>query len=371
MKRNILILSNNIGGLYSFRKEVLKAIIDLEYYVYISVPNNNDERISYFESIGCRIIKSPFDSRGMNPIADIRLMLSYVKIIRQLNPLAVLSYTIKPNVYGGIACRITTTPLLANVTGLGDAVENGGWLQHLTVFLYKIGLSKAYTVFFQNKANRDFFLKNSISSQSSILLPGSGVNLDFHKLQPYPPAGAAIKFLFIGRLLKDKGIDEYLSMASYVKKLYPETEFQVLGSCGDNYKNKLNLLQAEGIVNYLGTTLDVRPYIADVHCTIMPSYHEGMSNVNLESAACGRPVITTNIPGCMETVTDGITGYLVKPCSKEDLIDKVLRFIELTYEEKYMMGVEGRKKIEKEFDRQIVISSYINQIELLKQTTTF
>lgn len=361
MKDSILVLTNNIGGLHSFRKEVMKAIVDAGYEVYISEPDD-DERVKYFEEIGCHIIKTKFNRRGVNPLADFKLMLQYRKIIRELKPIAVLSYTIKPNVYGGIACRLTKTPQIANVTGLGDAIENGGWLQKLTVFLYKVGISKAKQVFFQNQTNRDTCLKLGIADEYSIVLPGSGVNLKHHVLQDFPEDGV-IKFLFIARLLKDKGTDEFFEMAKTIKEKYPQTEFQILGGVEGNYREQLDEFVNNGIIKYLGTTTDVRPFLAKVHCTIMPSYHEGMSNVNLESAANGRPVITTNVPGCRETVDNGITGYIAEPRSSKSLTEAVEHFIHLPYSEKVLMGQEGRKKVEREFDRQVVVDAYLKAIE--------
>lgn len=363
MKGNILVLTNNIGGLHSFRKEVMKAIIDDGYELYISEPDD-DERVKYFEEIGCHIIKTDFDRRGMNPIADLKLLLTYLKIIKQLKPKAVLTYTIKPNVYGGIACRLAGVPLLANVTGLGDALENGGWLQKLTIALYKVGIGKAKCVFFQNRSNRDFCAKHGIVGRKTILLPGSGVNLKHHIFQEFAPDGI-IKFLYISRLLKDKGTDEYFEMAESIKEKYPNTEFQILGWVEGDYKEQLDDFVKRGIVNYLGTTSDVRPYLRDAHCTILPSYHEGMSNVNLESAANGRPVITTNVPGCCETIDDGRTGFLVDVRSSESLIQTVERFIRLPYSQKVMMGKLARKKVEREFDRQIVIKAYLDELLLI------
>ena len=361
MKGNILVLTNFIAGLHSFRKEVMKAIVDEGYQLYISVPNTDDVRIEYFKGIGCRIIKTNFNRRGMNPIDDLKLMLKYRSIIKELKPKAVLSYTIKPNVYGGIACRLTGTPLIANVTGLGDAIENGGWLQKLTVALYKIGIGKAKQVFFQNPSNKEACLKYGIADDKAIILPGSGVNLEYHTYQDYPDDGV-IKFLYIARLQKDKGTGEYFEAAKAIKEKYPQTEFQVLGWKEGDYERQLNELTATGIINYLGTTSDVRPFLKDIHCTIMPSYHEGMSNVNLESAANGRPVITTDVPGCRETVDDGLTGFLVEPRSAKSLTDAVERFIKLPYTQKVLMGQEGRKKVEREFDRQIVVDAYMKAI---------
>lgn len=364
MKGKILVLTNFIAGLHSFRKEVMKAIVDAGYQLYISVPDSNDERVNYFKGIGAEIIKTDFDRRGMNPIADFKLMLNYLRLIKQLKPIAVLSYTIKPNVYGGIACRLTGTPLIANVTGLGDAIENGGWLQKLTVSLYRFGIGKAAQVFFQNDTNKNFCVKHKIADNNAIVLPGSGVNLVHHSFQEYAPDGM-IKFLFIARLLKDKGTEEYFETAKTIKNKYPQTEFQVLGWKEGSYQQQLEELVKDGVINYLGTTSDIRPYLTNVHCTIMPSYHEGMSNVNLESAANGRPVITTNVPGCRETVDYGKTGYLVEAKNAEALIKGVERFLALPYNQKVEMGKMAREKVEREFDRNIVVKAYLNAIESL------
>lgn len=361
MKGNILVLTNFIAGLHSFRKEVMKAIVDAGYQLYISVPDAEDDLAKNFENKGCHLIKTEFDRRGMNPLADFKLMMAYRRMIKQLRPVAVLSYTIKPNVYGGIACRLTGTPLIANVTGLGDAIENGGWLQKLTISLYRFGIGKAAQVFFQNDTNKNFCVKHKIADNDAIVLPGSGVNLTHHRFQEYAPNGV-IKFLFIARLLKDKGTEEFFETAKVIKAKYTQTEFQILGWKEGPYQQKMEELVKAGVINYLGTTSDIRPYLTNVHCTIMPSYHEGMSNVNLESAANGRPVITTNVPGCRETVDDGMTGYLVEAKSADALINGVERFLALPYSQKKYMGQMAREKVEREFDRNIVVEAYLKAI---------
>ena len=362
MKGNILVLTNHIGGLHSFRKEVIKAICDEGYNVTISVPEESSKS-GYFREIGCDVIITEFNRRGVNPLADFKLMLAYRNLMKKLKPEAVLTYTIKPNIYGGMAARLCSVPQLANVTGLGDAVENGGWMQKLTVTLYKMGLGKARLIFFQNASNREFGIHMGIADDSSILLPGSGVNLQHHTYQEYPAKEGRIRFLYIGRLLKDKGAEELFEAAKVIKAKYPQTEFQIVGNVEGDYQKQLDELVADGIVRFLGPQADVRPFIGAVECTIMPSYHEGMSNVNLESAANGRPVITTNVPGCKETVDDGKTGFLINAKSSESLIDAIERFIALPYGQKALMGREGRKKVEREFDRQIVVDAYLNEIK--------
>ena len=360
--RSILVLTNTITGLYSFRREVMKALVDAGYHVILSVPDADSPKVQPFKEMGCEAIQTSFNRTGMNPLADIRLLWTYVRMIRKYKPLAVLTYTIKPNVYGGMACRLCGVAQLANVTGLGDAMENGGWLQKLTVALYKVGVGRACRVFFQNSSNRETCIKLGIAKEDAILLPGSGVNLLYHTVKPYPKENDRIKFLFIGRMKRDKGIEEYFSAAEVIRARFPNTEFQILGYVEGDYQERLDGLVARGVVHFLGRTPDVRPYIEAVHCTIMPSYHEGMSNVNLESAAAGRPVITTDVPGCRETVDDGITGILVDARSSESLVSGIERFMALSDAQKQQMGLAARQKVEREFDRQIVVDAYLNEI---------
>lgn len=363
MRNRVLVLSNTITGLYCFRKEVLKSIVEAGYEMIISIPDADNSMAVFFKGIGCRVIGTSFSRRGTNPLSDFNLMLKYGKLIKQFRPRVVLTYTIKPNVYGGMAARYCGVPLIANVTGLGDAVENGGWMQKLTIVLYKLGINKARRVFFQNEGNRNFCIRKGIANSSSILLPGSGVNLQYHSFQKYPEDNGTNRFLFIGRMLKDKGINELFETAKKIKAKFPHTEFQFVGSIDGDYKEQVDELTKAGVIQFFGSQSDVRPFIGAVHCTIMPSYHEGMSNVNLESAANGRPVITTNVPGCMETVEDGKTGFLVEAKNTNSLFDAVERFIVLPYSQKAMMGIEGRKKMEREFDRNIVIDAYLKEIK--------
>lgn len=365
MRQGVLILTNSIAGLHSFRKEVVKAIIDSGYVVFISEPDD-DVRVEYFKSIGCHIIKTSFNRRGMNPFADFKLCWDYIRIISQIRPKVVLTYTIKPNVYGGIASRLCNTPQIANITGLGDAIENPGLLSKFTIALYRLGLKKTRIVFFQNSFIQEFCLKHRIG-RTGRLLPGSGVNLDWHTLKPYPADGAIMKFNFIGRVLKDKGIEEFFEMACFIHSKYPFTEFHILGDCEGAYETKLHELQEEGVIKWHGSVTDIRPYIEDSYATIHPSYHEGMANVILESCAAGRPVITCNINGCKEAVDDGENGYLCKVRDANDLIMVVERFINLPYAKKVQMGKNGRIKMMKEFDRKIVIDSYIGEIENISQ----
>ena len=361
MSQTVLVFSNSISGLFTFRKEVMKAIVDAGFKVYLVGPED-DPSIKSYDATGCQIINIAFSSRGTNPFSDMKLLITYLRLIRKYSPKVVLTYTIKPNIYGGIACRLRGIPQIANITGLGDAVENEGWLQRLTIMLCKIGLKKARKVFFQNKYNCDYCIRKGIFKGATDILPGSGVNLAYHTYQKYPIEGP-LRFLFIGRCIRDKGAREYLAMAKAIGTKYSGTRFDVLGMVDSEYSSQLHDLEELGISKLYPSTNDVRPYLKEAICTIMPSYHEGMSNVNLESAANGRPVITSNVPGCRETIDDGITGFLAEARDTKSLCNAVERFIALPYSQKVLMGENARKKVEKEFDRQIVVDAYLNEIE--------
>lgn len=360
----VLVLANFGMGLYNFRKELLKELIKQNHEVYVSLPD--DEYVPKLRSLGCKFINTSVSRRGTNPITDLKLLLNYKKIIKSIEPDVVLTYTIKPNIYGGLACRLLNVPFIANITGLGTAVENGGLLQKITLFLYKISLGKAKCVFFQNEDNKKFITKKKIIKGNHRVIPGSGVNLDHYTLLEYP-TGDIINFLFISRVMKEKGIDQYLDAANYIKEKYPNTAFHIVGFCEEAYEDKLKDMQDKGIIQYHGKQSDVREFHKISHCTIHPTYYpEGMSNVLLESASCGRPLITTNRSGCREIVDDGINGFLVKQEDSQDLIEKIEIFLDLSYVDKKQMGLAGRKKIENEFNRKIVVDAYLEEIETLR-----
>lgn len=358
---NILILTNSMIGLYAFRKEVVSAIMESGYRVWIASPDDDDEKYVYFKELGCEMVEAPLDRRGTNPLRDLALLRFYRRLLREVRPVAVLTYTIKPNVYGGIAARWAKVPQLANITGLGTAIENPGPLQKITTAMYRFGLKHAQTVFYQNVTIQEF-CKNHKIGHHGVLLPGSGVNLEWHSLQPYPSQDSPVRFLFIARMMRDKGTDEFLEMAATVKSTHPQVEFHILGPCEDDYEARVAEAHARGTVVWHGGVPDVRPYMREAWCTVHPSYHEGMANVLLESAAAGRPVITTDVPGCREAVEDGVTGLLCPARNASALTAAVERFLELPYEQKVQMGLAGREKMQKEFDRGIVVRAYLDAL---------
>ncbi|EIM05710.1 glycosyltransferase [Planococcus antarcticus DSM 14505] len=355
----ILILANNDSGLYKFRKELIEEL-SIENDVYISLPGGDN--IPRLKELGCTFIETPIDRRGINPIADFKLFMKYVKVLKEVKPDIVLTYTIKPNVYGGIASSLLKKPYIANVTGLGTAVENGGVIQKITLVMYKYGLKKAACVFFQNESNREFFIGKRIVGKNNRLIPGSGVNLKDYKLQNYPSSDKGIKFLFIGRIMKAKGIDELLAAAEKIKTMHQNTSFDLIGDIEEDFSIKLKEYTEKKIINYHGQQDSVIPFIRDTHATILPSYHEGTANVLLESAASGRPVIGTAIPGCIETYNEGISGFGCKVRNSESLVQAISKFINLSHIRKEEMGIKGREKMELEFNRNIIISAYLEEI---------
>lgn len=358
----ILFLVNSPTGLYKFRRELIDALAK-EHEITISTPDG--DFIEYFKEKGCSIdICSILDGRSTDPVREIKLISYYRKLIKREKPDMVFTYTIKPNCYGGYLCGKKKIPYVANITGLGVAVENAGILQRATSFLYRKGLKHAQKVFFQNTENLDFMLSHHIVSGAYDLLPGSGVNLTDYPLMDYP-VGDKTVFMFISRVLKEKGIDQYLDAAKAIRLKYPNTEFHVCGSYDDQYSQLLKELHDSGTIICHGPVRD----IAEMHrincCTIHPTFYpEGMSNVLLESCACGRPIITTDRPGCREIVDDGVNGFVVKQRDSADLIEKIEKFLSLSWEERRQMGLAGRDKVEKEFDRNIVIDKYLKEIQL-------
>ena len=356
----ILILANNDIGLYKFRKELLQELVKSN-KVYISLPHG--EYISKLEQLGCIFLNTPISRRGMNPFVDFKLFLNYKRILKKIKPDLVLTYTIKPNIYGGLACRLSKTTYLTTVTGLGSGMENGGILKSVLVLFYKTALKRVQCIFFQNETNRDFFEKEKISKAKYVSLPGSGVNLTEHNFEEYPSEENKIEFLFIGRIMKHKGIDELFEAIKTIKAKHPSVNFKIIGWCEEDYLSKLKDLQSDGLLEYLGYQDNVHDYIKDCHAVVLPSYHEGMSNVLLEAAATGRPVLASNISGCKETFDEVISGFGFEPRDTNGLIQTLEKFIELPSEEKKTMGIAGRKKIEEEFDRDVIVNSYLKEIE--------
>ena len=364
MKENrgtIVLIGNHHIVIYNFRKELIKRLIQEGYKVVVLMPCT--EETEKIRKLGCDIIDVPVDRRGMNPFKDGKQFLRYRKILKELKPQFVLTYTIKPNIYGGMASRTLKIPYVCTITGLGKAIEEGGFVRSLLLGMYKVALKRARRIFFQNEANQAVFAEKNIGQKRYGLVKGSGVNLDEFTLQTFPAKTEPIRFIWVARIAKMKGIDVFLEAAEAVKQKYPDTEFQVLGFLEEDYKEKIAWYAERRIIDYQGMQQNVIPYLAKSQCLVLPSEAEGMSNACLEAAAAGRTLIASNVPGCRECITDDVTGYLVKPGDVRDLIEKIEKFIALPYNERKHMGEMGRKKMEEEFSREYVVDAYMKELQ--------
>ena len=367
-KKRILLIGNSSLVIFGFRKELVQKLVNEGHEVWVTFPNGPfGEGESISEKFGCNFIEIDINRRGKNPLQDLNLLKNYYKLFKKLRPDVVLAYTAKCDIYGGIACRVLNIPFLPNITGLGKGLVDGGLTTYITKLLYKIAVKKSKCIFFQNEFDKLFFDNNNIEYQSCCVLPGSGINVKEFTTLPYPD-GRNIVFTYIARVMKAKGIEEFLDAAKYFKKRNTNIEFHICGYCEEDYIELIKKYEREGIVFYHGLVKNVIEYQKNSHCIVLPSFHpEGISNVLLEGAACARPLITTNRPGCREVVEENVTGFLIKEKDSNDLILKMRKFIDLSYEEKREMGLNGRKKVESQFNRDIVVNAYINVINSLEE----
>ena len=360
-RKKILILANSCGGLCDFRDQFLDKLAE-KHTVAVSVPD--DVKKEELEARNFQVYKTPINRRGINPIEDFKLCLSYGKLMREVKPDMVLTYTIKPNIYGGLCAGLRRLPCIATITGLGGAFDKKGPLLWLVILLYRMGLRKDACIFFQNEENREIFKKYGIRGKKDRLVMGSGVNLTRHEYKPYPQ-GEETHFLFVGRVMKERGILEYLEAA---KRLHSDNVFfDIMGYCDEDYQDTLDNLEKQGIIRQLGFQTEVRPYLAAASAIVVASFHEGMSNALLEAAATGRPVIASKISGCLEAFEEGKTGFGFTPGHADELIEAMKKFLALSVEERGRMGLAGRKKMEAEFDREKIADTYMEEVRLVPE----
>lgn len=364
-KFSVLILVNHDVAIYNFRLELVERLLAEGYEVHVSSPAG--EHTEELKALGVYFHEINFDRHGMNPVEEFNILREYQRLIKLLRPLIVLTYTVKCNVYGGIAARIAHIPFCSNITGLGTTVNGGGAKEAIVLGMYKIGLKGAQRVFFQNEENKKFMTEKNIVTAPNTVLPGSGVNLRVHCFEPYPEEAKDIIFSYVGRIMRDKGVDELLNAARKVKKCYPSVTFRLIGFFDDVYEEKIKKAEEEDIIVYIPQQQDIHSWMTESHAIIMPSYHEGMNNVLLEAAATGRPVLASDIPGCRE-IFDKNSGIGFKPHSSDELARAIEAFITLPYETKVAMGKAGRKKMEREFSRDIVVEKYMEEVKKAEET---
>lgn len=370
----VALLTNNDDDIYCFRKEVIETLIDEGYQILISCPYG--EKFELMADMEFLYDDLFIDRRGTNIIVDFKLFLHYLKIFVKYKPAVVLAYTAKPNVYGSIAAHLLRIPVINNITGFGSVINESGWKKQFIMALFKLAYRRSACVMLQNSTNLKMAVRNRMVKGKRMLIPGSGVNTSRYPLQPYPDGGngkegETVIFNYMGRILHDKGVDDYIEAARRIKENYPRTEFNMLGfiePTENHYEKELKELEAQGIVRYLGNHKDVKPFIARSHALIHPSiYGEGMSNALLENASSGRPVITTNNPGCRETLKDHVTGYIYQGGNVEELVEKIEMFLKLDNESRKIMGEKGRKRAIRHFSRDIVVDAYLDAIrEIVK-----
>ncbi|MGN0307363.1 MAG: glycosyltransferase family 4 protein [Lachnospiraceae bacterium] len=354
--KKVLILANSSSGLYDFRNELVSELLK-EYEVYASLPDEVARR--ELEQEGCRFIFTKINRRGMNPIQDLGLLLTYGRLIRKIRPDCILTYTIKPNLYGGLMAGFLRIPFIPTITGLGTAFLHEGAVNKLVKVLYRASFRRAEVVFFQNERNQKVFVENRLIFGRTKTVPGSGVNLKTHSPESYPGREKPL-FLFVGRLMKEKGIEEFLHVA---KAYANQAEFVIIGDYEEDYHLQVEEGVREGWLNYEGPQRDVHSFYRKADAAIVASYHEGMSNVVLEAASTARPVLATNIHGCMEAVEDKVTGLLFEAGSREALEKAVESFLNLSISKREAMGQAARRKMEEEFDRNRVAQCYLEEIK--------
>lgn len=367
--RKIMMVSPKDYNFYNFRSELILELKNKGYDVILVCPYG--KKIDYFTEKGCDFIELGIDRRGTNVINDAKLLLSYCKIFKREKPDLVLTYTTKSSVYSGIACRILRIPYIVNNAGLIETEKNQAILKKILEVLYRVGFGGSACMMYQNTKEKEMLnnlLKNRVHYRD---IPGSGVNLNEFVYKAYPPEEIPITFNYVARIVSIKGIREFIECAIRIKKDYPNTRFVIYGEFDEvNYQSRIDELQKQGIVEYGGVQLDMKPCIEKAYAVIHASYYEGMTNVVLEHSAMGRVCIGSDIAGIREGIDTGVTGYTFEVKNVEQLVECVRTFINMPYEKKVEMGKAARNKMELEFDRTIVTNIYLEEIEKQLQGET-
>jgi glycosyltransferase involved in cell wall biosynthesis len=370
-KGHILIVSNNVWTIYKFRKEMIIRLIELGYKVSFLATFDNQKYVDDLETIGANFVSIRFDRKGLNPVSDIYSFFLLLFAYFRLKPSLVIHYTIKPNIYGGWAARIINIPYVGMITGVGNVFISGSEiLKKIVIKMYKFSLSHSKLVWFTNHSDQDMFVNNNIINRERTgIVPGSGVDtLHFFPLNTNTNNNKFI-FLMIARLQKPKGIYEYLESAKLLKlKISHEVEFQVLGGIDSHNPDALSLdeileFHNQGIINYLGETDNVKDYIDNSDCVVLPSYREGLSTTLVEAASMKKPLIASDVPGCNDVVIDNYNGYLCKPKNHKDLESKMMQMYQTSREKRQEFGSNGRKIVEDNFDKGKLVDYQVKEIK--------
>lgn len=361
----ILVLSNSNIALYTQRKETLEALCQI---YDVTVSSNDDGFLDELVSLGLTFIPANFKRRQINIFSEFFLMMHYFFLLLKLKPVAVLTFSIKPTIYGNLISRILRIPTFTSITGLGDTFIKTGILSRIVNLLYRFSLKKTKTIVFENEEDINIFKSlKIIKNQDVLLFPGAGVNLSTFTPEPYPTSEKTI-FLYIGRYMQTKGIIELLQATRRLKNVYLNSfELHLMGFAEEDLEDEVQSAISDGIIVNLGFQKDVRPFIKESHVIILPSYKEGMANVLLEGGAMARPLIATNVSGCREIIDNGTTGFLCEPRDTLSLYTAMEKFLQLDLSQKKSMGLQSRKKIERSFDRTIVVNRTLENLQKIRR----
>ncbi|MFN3976924.1 MAG: glycosyltransferase family 4 protein [Aquificaceae bacterium] len=363
--KKLILTSNTSWSVWNFRRGLIRALIDKGFDVYVVAPEDE-----YSKNFPKFIPLKNLDRKGKNPIRDAKLLLEYISIYRRIKPDLVLNFTIKPNIYSSLACRLLSIRCISTITGLGYVFVKESLLTKFVSLLYKVSLEKNQKVVFLNPDDKELFLKRGlINEEKAVIIKGEGINTElFNPKVCQKKEKDAFIFLMVSRLLWDKGVGEFVSAGRLLKEAYKENiELWLLGPIDKGNPSSVSeedikRWEEEGIIKYLGTTQDVRPFICQADCVVLPSYREGIPRSLLEAMAMERPIITTDSPGCREVCKDGENGFLVKPRDVESLFRAMERMYRLSGEERESMGRLGRKLAVDEFSEEKVIRDYLEII---------
>ncbi|SFV60126.1 Lipid carrier : UDP-N-acetylgalactosaminyltransferase / Alpha-1,3-N-acetylgalactosamine transferase PglA; Putative glycosyltransferase [hydrothermal vent metagenome] len=370
MNKTIAIVINTSWNIYNFRLGLIKALQKEGYKVIAIAPK--DEYSKKLEELGIKHYDIEMNNKGTNPFEDIKLIFDFYKLYKELSPDVILQYTIKPNIYGSIGAKMAGVPVISNISGLGTVFLNDNISSKIARMLYKFALKFPEKIFFQNKDDRELFISlGLVAKNKTDLLPGSGIDTQKFKPIKVERDDKRVKFLFVARLVKDKGLVEYVEAARQFLG-NDKVEFCILGAFYNANPtairaSKIQEWEEKGFVKYLGTSDDVKTVISEADCIVLPSYREGLSRVLLEAASMAKPIITSNVPGCKEVVDDSVNGYLCEVKNANSLAEQMKKMHLLSNKERYEMGRRGREKVIKEFDEKIVIQKYSEVIKSLME----
>ena len=366
----ILITANSMWNIVNFRKDLVMAMIKRGHNLVVVAPE--DSSVETLKSWGCRAINIDMDSKSYNILKNLILIIKFYQIFSDQKPDIIWSFTIKNNIFGSFAARKLAIPFIPNITGLGTAFLSNQYISVGVQILYKLAFQKSECVFFQNEDDKRLLQKFNIVGDNAIVIPGSGINLRDFKFSPLP-GPETLKIIMVSRIIKDKGIREFLVATRKLKEMYPPISFSLIGSIDIRDKRSISISELEewchdGIGTYIGFIKNIIPELLDASLVVLPSYREGAPRVLIEAASLGRPCVTTDTAGCRSVVDDKITGYLCEAKNAKSLEEAIQKFIKLTHEEKVKMGLAARRKIESEFNVLFIILAYLKTLELVSRS---